>query len=549
MNFKIIFSAGLIALATGSVFAQNKSNGTIVTASPILPSLLPPGNTEAFRFSPGLITQLDLGTGFDFTSSSQWSSLGRLSTTGQTLYGLRVQRAGRGLIFGYSGAPQGSTPTLGTPVIQWVGEGAVTPGDLLFRTSASSTSATSTQVLKLRSDATAVLATASKYETGNIVTYPGFNSDTDYLIPKLEINYIDAEGLSVVTENASFERGRAAVFSNRSTFANGRSIGSGSYSESSGGLSYAITSRATSSATGTGTTYGVIAEAAYGSSNNGVYGRSFSANSTSNVGVRGQADGNSATGTANYGVYGYATGNNAFAGYFSGRIFSTNALVVSDKSLKSNVKKEENVLEKLEKLNPVNYKFIKQDKEIKLDLPETLQHGFIAQELEEVYPELVEEVTHGIYNENGEMTGSKTLKAVNYIGLISVLTESVIELNEEVESLKGQLANNTKTYVVTNNNTLSPEQVKDIAANGYYLGQNTPNPFSEVTTIEYSIPQNESDASVWIMNLNGQVIKEYKLNERKGSITVNAGALQKGVYLYSLIGSGQEIISKKMVVK
>lgn len=538
-----------MALAAGSVFAQNKSNGPIITTSPISPVLLPFGNTEAFRFSPGLITQLDTGTAFDFTTASQWSSFGRLSTPGQTLYGFRAQRAGRGLIFGYTGAPQSSSPTLGTPVIQWVGEGAVSAGDLLFRTSPSSTSATSTQVLKLRSDATAVLATASKYESGVIVNYPGYNPDVDYLLPKLEINHLEGEGLAVITENAGFDRARAAVFSNRSTIPNGRSVGSGSYSESSGGNSFAITSTATSSAIGSGYTYGIYAEAKYANYNTAVYARATNQNSSSNVSVNGDTFGSSVAGTVNYGVRGSASGNNAFAGYFSGRIFSTNALVVSDKSLKTDVKSEENVLEKLEKLNPVSYTFNGEGKKINLALPETLQHGFIAQELEEVYPELVEEVTHAIFNENGEVTGTKTLKGVNYIGLVSVLTKSVIELNEEIKSLKEQLANNSKTYVVTSQNTLSSEQVKDIVANGYYLGQNTPNPFSEVTIIEYSLPEGESDASVWIMNLNGQVIKEYKLTDKKGSITITAGALEKGVYLYSLIGSGQEIISKKMVIK
>ena len=64
---------------------------------------------------------------------------------------------------------------------------------------------------------------------------------------------------------------------------------------------------------------------------------------------------------------------------------------------------------------------------------EKLQLGFIAQELEEVLPNLVHT------DENG-------YKAVNYIGLIPVMTEAIKEQNDkidaqdkEIEKLKNRL--------------------------------------------------------------------------------------------------------------
>ncbi len=46
---------------------------------------------------------------------------------------------------------------------------------------------------------------------------------------------------------------------------------------------------------------------------------------------------------------------------------------------------------------------------------------------------------------------------------------------------------------------------------------------------------NETNASILIFNLNGQTLKEYKLTEAKGTITIDANVLTKGLYLYSLI--------------
>ncbi len=177
-----------------------------------------------------------------------------------------------------------------------------------------------------------------------------------------------------------------------------------------------------------------------------------------------------------------------------------------------------------------------------------LQHGFIAQELEKVYPELVKDVLHPIFDDKNVQTGTRTLKAVNYIGLISVLTESIKELSSEITLLKEKIATSDKTYVVNNNKNFTNDELNTIKNNGFYLGQNTPNPFRTSSVVEYSLPENENNASLLIFNLNGQTIKEYKLTQIKGAITIEAGTLQKGMYLYSLVSNGEEIITKKMLV-
>ncbi|WP_179006681.1 hypothetical protein [Winogradskyella forsetii] len=69
-------------------YAQNNQsfNGINTTIAPVSPPL----TGEIFRFQPGLVTQLQSGSNFDFTN--QWFSLGELTTmNGQMVYGLRFQ--------------------------------------------------------------------------------------------------------------------------------------------------------------------------------------------------------------------------------------------------------------------------------------------------------------------------------------------------------------------------------------------------------------------------------------------------------------------------
>jgi hypothetical protein len=509
--------------------AQNRSFGGILTTIPVG---LPPGNTEAFRFRPGLITQLDLGTAFDFTTSSQWSSLGRLTTANQTLYGLRVQRAGKGLVFGYSGPPQsGTTPTAGDyPFIQWIGNSAagIGAGDLRFETAPDPSNTVSNLVFTLRADGTALLGNSSSLLVG--------------INPKLEINASDKQALYARTLNSS---------------TTGSFFNDGGFCELKPGTlnlvcrSLALEARAT----GSGFNYGFDTSVNGGTFNVG--GR-FSAASpqlataTNSYGIITEvSSGNNAVGSINTGILASATGANALAANFMGTVVYGTLQQGSDRSLKTNIKKEERVLEVLGKINPVTYNFIPQKENTHLNLTQKLQHGFIAQELEEVMPELVQDIVYPIFNDKNEQISTRTLKTVNYVGLISVLTASIKELSEEIKALKAEKQSTQKTFVVSETDTrqLTNNEITSLKEKAFFMAQNKPNPFSGSTEIAYSLPASEKNASILILNLNGQTIKEYTLNANEGSITINAGILQKGIYLYSLISNGQEITTKKMVVK
>jgi len=92
----------------------------------------------------------------------------------------------------------------------------------------------------------------------------------------------------------------------------------------------------------------------------------------------------------------------------------------SDKRLKNNIIKIEKPLEKLEKIN--GYEFDWNDKQ---ELYEGHDVGVVAQEIEEVYPQLVE-------------TRKDGYKAVKYEKLVPLLIESIKELKKEIDNIKNR---------------------------------------------------------------------------------------------------------------
>jgi hypothetical protein len=231
-----------------------------------------------------------------------------------------------------------------------------------------------------------------------------------------------------------------------------------------------------------------------------------------------------------------------YAGYFNGDIATTAGFYqFSDAKLKENVIKEKNSIERIVKLRPVSYSFKKVDG---IALAKSEQHGFISQEMAEVFPELTKDILHPVMDEEGKVVSEITYKAINYVGLISVLTSGIQELNTELQAVRQELneykANdNVRIQLMQNNNVIK----------GYSLEQNSPNPFSDRSVIRYKLVDDNSQATISIFNLNGGFVKEYPLEGTAGEITVLASEIGKGMFIYSLTVNGQEMISKRMIVK
>jgi len=81
-----------------------------------------------------------------------------------------------------------------------------------------------------------------------------------------------------------------------------------------------------------------------------------------------------------------------------------------------------------------------------------------------------------------------------------------------------------------------------------YLKQNTPNPFSVSTVINYNIPENKN-AIIEIASVNGQLMRTYPVQQKgNGKLIIDAGTLKPGIYYYTLKLNGEEVDSKQMMI-
>ena len=122
----------------------------------------------------------------------------------------------------------------------------------------------------------------------------------------------------------------------------------------------------------------------------------------------------------------YVNGNNEFRfeadGDFhaDGDIIAQSTTTASDRRLKENIEVIPNALDKVQALNGVSFDWKKTGEK---------SAGVIAQEVQEVLPEAVKEVT--------PVGGGDSHLTVNYHALTSILIESIKELKAEIEELKG----------------------------------------------------------------------------------------------------------------
>jgi|GEM_PF-763828 len=146
-----------------------------------------------------------------------------------------------------------------------------------------------------------------------------------------------------------------------------------------------------------------------------------------NVGVNRDAYSNVSLGVSpngqNYGIY-VDAGSISYAGYFNGDIHATGTSTSSDIRYKRNVKQIINPIDKIKGIRGVTY-FWDINKFKDKGFTDKKQIGVIAQEIEEILPELVRE-------------DEKGYKAVSYDKLTAVLVEAVKEQQNKIDLLENE---------------------------------------------------------------------------------------------------------------
>jgi hypothetical protein len=151
----------------------------------------------------------------------------------------------------------------------------------------------------------------------------------------------------------------------------------------------------------------------------------------------------------NIGLIVSANGNNATAIVSNGNV-TVNGNIThtgtvtqsSDRNLKEGVAPLESTLSKLLAMNVVSYQY-RQD--TGLFLPTGTHYGVIAQELEPLFPDLVQQNTARIPNPDAADAGPTTsttsveYKSVNYTEMIPVLIKAIQEQQQQIEVLKAEI--------------------------------------------------------------------------------------------------------------
>lgn len=250
------------------------------------------------------------------------------------------------------------------------------------------------------------------------------------------------------------------------------------------------------------------------------------------------------------GVYGddWSTGGSSgtgpnWGGFFVGDVYSTTSYFGSDRKLKQDIKPMTRSLDKIMLLKPSTYTF-KTDEFKGLSLPKRAQMGLIAQDLEEVFPELVKESGLPGRDEKGMVTATgQTFKSVNYIGLIPVLISAMQEQQQQINEQRA-LINSLieKSQGTTGLNELN-------GANGFAMSQNEPNPFNGETLVKYSLPQQVKSAQMMVYDLSGKQVATFPIHERgSSSLKITSENLAAGIYIYSIVADNKVIDSKRMIV-
>ncbi|MBR1519329.1 MAG: tail fiber domain-containing protein [Prevotella sp.] len=298
----------------------------------------------------------------------------------------------------------------------------------------------------------------------------------------------------------------------------------------------------------------------------GVFGKAGNSSFYKNFGVIGMlgstTNGAGVYGTTSTSLYPMPNTYGRYAGYFQGNVYvygsmsATSYITLSDRNLKENIAplcnddEEETAIDKVMDMNVVKYNYKKREIEVDENALQTmseddkaalelerenaekdaqkLHFGLIAQELQSIYPNLVTE-------------GQDGMLAINYVELVPVLIQSIKELKQEINEMKGegQIAKAPTATAITSATTEGKTSA---------LYQNTPNPFNGQTTIRFQIADGAHSAYVCIFDMQGKQLQRHDLSTSDDSMTIDGTQLGAGMYLYSLIVDGREIDTKRMIL-
>jgi hypothetical protein len=250
----------------------------------------------------------------------------------------------------------------------------------------------------------------------------------------------------------------------------------------------------------------------------------------------------------------YSTnGDGNFELYYKGDIrgeFTSNSgtyASVSDRRLKRNIRPLDGILEKVQRLKPSSYAF-------RSDRKKESHLGFIAQDVQTVFPELVNESTVGDTDEKILTLEYAGLSVVAIAAVQELLEQQrtenaalrlenremknqVVQLGDRLDRLERRLSLDRQSVETATgskaSDKLTPVDDRPI------LAQNAPNPFRQQTIIQYYVPGTVAKAEIVVFDQQGKKVRTFALDRGGyGQVALEAGTLPAGNYTYSLLLDG-----------
>ena len=177
-----------------------------------------------------------------------------------------------------------------------------------------------------------------------------------------------------------------------------------------------------------------------------------------------------------------------------------------------------------------------------LEAENIVLHVAVVNDSNRVVESISEMISHLAINETRNHAFTMTYKVPDYTGKYT--------LRAYVEANSGD--------TIQSNDTLSKEfacyrdsvGIREVTELDWSLGQNIPNPASEVTAIPFTLPQ-AGQVRLSIMSANGQVICRQEIQGEAGSnrLELNTGNWAGGLYYYTMEYRGQRITRKMNIIK
>lgn len=238
-----------------------------------------------------------------------------------------------------------------------------------------------------------------------------------------------------------------------------------------------------------------------------------------------------------------------------GSIAYTGSLVnVSDKRLKQNESKFDYGLNEVLTLSPIYYSY-----NGKAGTKAEQTHvGIYAQDLKKAAPKLVGEFIYQevkvVEDDEGLEFTEKTKAPETYLNINEsaikyMLINAVKEQQETIEELKKEVAELRDIVENGGSRTGNSRQSIELNDRKPTLKQNSPNPFSSSTLIEYYVPTDADKAVVNIHDITGMLIHSESIRSMgEGRVQIEAGTIPAGTYNYSLVVNGKVLDTKQMII-